>query len=146
MDSDEVAAFLSGAHTGILATLRADGSPAMMPLWFVVVDGAVCVRTFTKTAKIKHIKADSRVSFLVESGQAWAELKAVIVYGTAEFVDSPKTIARIDDELEAKYSRYRLPPSDMPTRTREHYFSARAHVRINPTRTALTWDNSKLVR
>lgn len=145
MDADEVSSFLSEAHTGVFATLRADGAPAVMPLWFVLVDGAVCLRTLAKSAKIKHIRSDPRVSFLVESGLAWAELKAVILYGTAELVDSPEIVARIDEQFEAKYADFRM-PSNTGARTREHYASGRAYVRINPTRTALTWDNSKLVR
>jgi PPOX class probable F420-dependent enzyme len=144
LDTEEALAFLAEAHTGILGTLRADGAPALTPLWFVVVDGAVCLRTLAKSAKIKHIKADPRVSFLVESGQAWAELKAVILYGTAELIGSPESIARIDDKFEEKYADYRM-PSEAPTRSREHYASGYVHVRIDPTRRALTWDNSKLV-
>src|SRR5579862_2744345 len=84
MDDAEALAFIEAAHTGILATVRADGSPALSPLWFVVLDATVVLRTLAASAKVRHIRRDPRVSFLVESGLAWQELKATIIYGTAE--------------------------------------------------------------
>lgn len=145
LDDAEVAAFLAESHTGILATLRADGSPALMPLWFVMVDGRICLRTLETSAKAKHIRKDPRVSFLVESGHAWAELKAVVVYGDAEVVGAADTIAEIDEKFAAKYAGHGM-PSNTPSRTRDHYAAGRAHLRIVQTRAALTWDNSKLIR
>ena len=92
-----------------------------------------------------HIAKDPRVSFLVESGRAWADLKAVIVYGTAEVVQATETIAQIDAAFATKYADYGM-PSGTPSRTRDHYAVERAHIRIVQTRAALTWDNSKLLR
>jgi nitroimidazol reductase NimA-like FMN-containing flavoprotein (pyridoxamine 5'-phosphate oxidase superfamily) len=84
MDESEISEFLKSSHTGVLATLRSDGAPAIVPLWFVVIDGHVCVRTLRASAKAKHLINDPRLSFLVESGKAWAQLKAVVLYGVGE--------------------------------------------------------------
>jgi PPOX class probable F420-dependent enzyme len=143
MNESEISDFLAASHTGILATLRSDGAPAIVPLWFVVVDGSVYVRTLRSSSKAKHVMDDPRVSFLVESGQAWAELKAIVLHGIAELVDAPAHASRIDNLLAEKYADF-LMPSNTPSRAREHYAASRVYFRIVPTRRTLTWDNSKV--
>jgi PPOX class probable F420-dependent enzyme len=145
MDDAEVRGFLEAGHTGVFATVRADGSAALVPLWYVMVYGSVFLRTLASSAKAKHIRADSRVSFLVESGRAWAELKAVVIYGNAVIETAPEIMASVDDAFAAKYQAF-LMPSTATEKTREHYAQERIHVRIVPTRRALTWDNSKILR
>jgi PPOX class probable F420-dependent enzyme len=144
LDEDEVRAFLDQGHTGILATLRSDGSPAVMPLWYVQVDGSVFVRTLARSRKAKALAADPRVSFLVESGRAWAELKAVVLYGRAEAETDPDVIAAVDASLATKYAAFTM-PAVASDDTRRHYAQERVHLRIVPDRRALTWDNAKIV-
>jgi PPOX class probable F420-dependent enzyme len=143
MNESEVLEFLAESHTGILATLRSGGAPAIVPLWFVLLEGSVYVRTLRASAKAKHMLDDPRVSFLVESGEAWAELKAVVLHGVAKEVDDPELTARIDDALTEKYANF-LMPSDTPSETRQHYAASRIYIRIAPTRRTLTWDNAKI--
>ena len=37
LSPDEVWSVIKGSHTGILATLRRDGVPIMLPIWFAAV-------------------------------------------------------------------------------------------------------------
>jgi PPOX class probable F420-dependent enzyme len=129
LDEEEAWAFLDASHTGILGTLRADGSPAVVPMWFVTIGRAVYVRTLAGSAKAGHVRRDPRVSFLVESGRAWAELKAVVLHGTAAVVDDAGECARVDALFDAKYADYRTPDA-VPDATRRHYAAPRAHIRI----------------
>ena len=57
--------FLSQAHYGILTTLKKDGSPISEPVWFDWDGKAVRIFTGVKSAKIKRIRRDARVTFLV---------------------------------------------------------------------------------
>ena len=100
-----------------------------MPLWFVFLDGSVYIRTLRSSAKAKHVMDDPRVSFLVETGQAWAELKAVVLHGNAELVEAPEVTSRIDQALAEKYAAF-LMPTNTPSRTREHYAADRVYIRI----------------
>ena len=143
MTESEISDFLATAHTGILATLRSGGAPAIVPLWFVLLDGSVYLRTLRSSAKATHLIDDPRVSFLVESGEAWAQLKAVVLYGIAELVDTPELTSEIDAALAEKYADF-LMPSSAPSRAREQYAASRVYIRVVPTRRTLTWDNSKL--
>ena len=41
LSDEEIWEFVTNAHTGIMTTLRRDGVPIAMPLWFAVVDRAI---------------------------------------------------------------------------------------------------------
>lgn len=143
LDEAEVQEFLGASHTGILTTLRSDGAPTTVPMWFVVLDGEPCVRTLASSPKVANMRRDGRVCFVVESGLAWSELKAVVIHGEAVFVDDPADQARVDELFDAKYDGYRT-PDGVPEATRRHYAAPSVRVRIHPTGRFLTWDNAKL--
>lgn len=52
---------LETAHTGILTTMRGDGWPVPLPVWFIARDRRVYVRTPAKTKKVGHVRNDPRV-------------------------------------------------------------------------------------
>ena len=144
MTEDEIWDFLREGHTGIFATLRSDGVPIMMPIWYAVVDRHVYVQTRGK--KLTRVRNDPRASFLVESGERWAELRAVHLTGTAEIIEpSPELADAIRAEMDRKYAASRTARSDMPEATRGVYQRAqRATVRLTPDARTLNWDNRKL--
>ena len=144
MSEDEIWEFLEAGHTGILTTLRQDGMPIALPIWFVCLDKLIYVGTRGK--KLKRISNDPRASFLVEEGQRWAELRAVQMTGKAEIVDLEGDLsARYRAELDRKYSEYRTAGSAMPKATREVYTKAVSGVvRFTPDERVLHWDNRKL--
>jgi PPOX class probable F420-dependent enzyme len=144
MSRDEVWAKLTASHTGILTTLRRDGVPIALPVWFCVLDGHVYVRTPAGSKKVLRWRHDPRVSFLVESGERWAELQAVHLTGRAVEVDDPAVLARVDEALEEKYGRFRTARSAMPDATRAHYEVEHACIRIDHDDRILNWDNTKL--
>lgn len=139
----EAWSLIAGSHTGILTTLRRDGSPLAAAMWFVVLDDAVFVRTLAHSAKAANVRRDPRVSFLVEHGRAWAELRAAHLSGRAEPVGDEALRRRIEAEFDRKYAGYRL-PADVPEATRRHYAAEWVHLRLVPTRPLYAWDNAKL--
>jgi nitroimidazol reductase NimA-like FMN-containing flavoprotein (pyridoxamine 5'-phosphate oxidase superfamily) len=144
MTDDEIWAFVSDAHTGVMTTLRRDGVPIALPLWFACVDRQVYAQTRGK--KLQRIAHDSRSSFLVESGERWAELQAVHFTGTAEIIDVEGDLARqIRQEIERKYAAFTTPRAAMPKATGDHYATTMsAVVRFTPDTRVLSWDNRKL--
>jgi PPOX class probable F420-dependent enzyme len=134
------------SHTGVLTTLRRDGTPISLPVWFVVLDRRVYVSGPAHTKKFARIRHDARVAFLVESGTAWAELVGVHLTGTAREIDETALLARVHDALDAKYSAYRTDRMDMPDPTRRHYETATTTIEIRPDERVLTWDNARLFR
>ena len=144
MPRDEAWEVLTAGHTGILTTLRRDGQPIALPVWFVVLDHRVFVSGPARTKKFSRLRRDPRVSFLVESGRRWSELRGVHVTGRAQIVDDPETQARVSRALDEKYAGCRTPRAEMPDATRAHYDTVAATIEILVDDRMLTWDNSRL--
>lgn len=144
LDEDEIWSFLEQGHTGILTTLRRDGMPIALPVWYVVDERAIYVSGPARTAKWKRLAHDSRASFLVEKGLAWRDLEAVQLNGRAVFVDDPALLARIAELSDAKYAAFRTARPAMPERARAHYDAGIRTVRIEPEGRILSWRNAKL--
>jgi nitroimidazol reductase NimA-like FMN-containing flavoprotein (pyridoxamine 5'-phosphate oxidase superfamily) len=144
MTEDEIWGFVRDQHTGIFATLRSDGVPIMMPIWFVLVDHHVYVNTRGK--KLTRVRNDPRASFLVEAGERWSELRAVHLTGKAEIIDPDAELAAaVQAEMDRKYAAFRTAREDMPEATRSAYRqSSGAMVRFTPDDRVLHWDNRKL--
>jgi PPOX class probable F420-dependent enzyme len=143
LSEDEAWAVLSAAHTGIFTTLRRDGMPIALPVWFVALDRTICLAAPSRTKKVARLRHDPRASFLVESGERWAELEAVHLTGRVEFVDELDAIARIDDALDAKYAAFRTARAAMPAKTQEHY-AGRTFLRLRPDPRIVSWDNRRI--
>jgi nitroimidazol reductase NimA-like FMN-containing flavoprotein (pyridoxamine 5'-phosphate oxidase superfamily) len=141
---DEAWAVLEGSHTGILASLRRDGVPMALPIWFVVLDRRIYVSGPATAKRLARIRRDARVSFLVESGARWAELRAVHLTGRARIVTEPDLLERVAAALDAKYAAFRTPRTTMPDATRAHYEVPRATIEIVPDARIVSWDNARL--
>ncbi|MDW3215254.1 MAG: pyridoxamine 5'-phosphate oxidase family protein [Ilumatobacteraceae bacterium] len=144
MTAAERDTFLEQADTGVLATLRRDGSPIALPMWFVMIDGDVHIRTRASARKVGRIARDGRACFVVDSGAAWVDLRSVAISGTMVEVTGDAATA-VEDALNDKY-RGRGVPDEVPTATSAHYADETMYYRLVPERRELTWDNSKLVR
>lgn len=143
MTADECWAFVTDAHTGTFVTLRRDGVPVALPMWFACLDRKVYVQT--RGRKLQRIAHDPRASFLVESGEQWADLKAVHLTGVAEAIDADEELsARFRAEIDRKYSAFRSQAA-MPKETAEYYAKAMSGlVRFTPDDRILNWDNRKI--
>jgi nitroimidazol reductase NimA-like FMN-containing flavoprotein (pyridoxamine 5'-phosphate oxidase superfamily) len=143
MSEDEIWAVVQDAHTGILTTLRSDGSPVALPVWFAVIDRHVY--THTRGKKLVRVRNNPVSSFLVEDGQRWSELRAVHLSGRAEIVEPDEDLAgAISAEMDRKYRRFRTSRQSMPTATRQAYQSGFAYVRFTPEGKVLNWNNAHL--
>lgn len=141
---EEAWEFLARGHTGILTTLRRDGWPVTLPVWFVVLDRTVCFAAPSRTRKVARLRRDPRAAFLVETGERWAELQAVHLQGHVEAIEDERDIARIDDALTEKYAGFRTARSAMPEATQQHY-AGRSFFRLHPEGKVLSWDNRRLM-
>ena len=79
MDKATLDAFLGEARIGKLVTLRADGSPAVVPIWFEWDGESATIFTSRTSAKVRRIQADPRVALSVEepagAAEAWATIE-----------------------------------------------------------------------
>lgn len=145
LSRDEAWQFLDETHTGILTTLRADGSPITLPVWFVALERTICFSTPARTKKISRLRHDPRASFLVESGRYWSELKAVHLTGLVEEVQDDSKRQRIEGALSQKYDAFKTASQRLPAAARDTYSSSsRCYFQMHPADRVLTWDNRRI--
>ena len=145
LSEQEVWEELARAHTGILTSLRADGTPITLPIWFIAIDGRIFFSAPARTKKIARLRRNPRCCFLVESGTYWRELKAVLLTGNAREVSDEDTKRRVRQALNAKYDSFRSKRSSMPEKTRSVYEAPEATMfEIVPDNRILTWDNARI--
>lgn len=143
LSPEEAWAVLTASHTGIFTSLRRDGVPIALPVWFAVLDRRIYVSGPATVKRLLRVRRDPRVSFLVESGERWAELRAVHLTGRARVVTEPDLLAKVAAALDAKYAAFRTARAAMPAATRAHYEVARATIEIIPDERMLSWDNAR---
>lgn len=111
---------VGAARVGRLATLRADGTPRLVPITFVLVDDLVCFavdevkpKTTTRLARLADIARDPRVGLVVDHyAEDWAALWWVRIDGTAEVHEEGPLRDRALAALVAKYEPYAAAPPD----------------------------------
>jgi PPOX class probable F420-dependent enzyme len=55
----------------VMATVRSDGTPVTTPTWYVWDDGRVLVNLDGSRVRLKHLRADPRVTFSVMDKDDW---------------------------------------------------------------------------
>jgi PPOX class probable F420-dependent enzyme len=143
-DEDELWQFLEDSHTGILTTLRADGWPVALPVWFITHDHRIYVQTPARTRKVAHVHRDPRVCFTAEAGVAWGELRAVVLTGQAAVVADGEEKNLAIGRISEKYGSFGIPATEVPAVTVRHYDTPAAVIRVDPDSRPLSWDNRKL--
>lgn len=88
-----------------VATLNADGSPHVVPLWFVWPEDAVYVSTRREGRTWANASADPRVALTVDVGRAWVELAGIQIRGRAELL--PAEDANLRTPISAWHEKYR---------------------------------------
>ena len=86
MDKATYQAFMQeGTRTGKLATVRKDGRPHVVPVWFVMDGDDVIFMTMNSSIKGKNIKRDPRVTISVDEEKPGYSF--VMFEGEAEILD-----------------------------------------------------------
>ena len=120
MFSDDLVAFWAERHLCTVTTLRADGSPHVVPMGVVLdpdqaVAWAITSRTSQKVANLRN-GSDPRVAVCQVDGRRWSTLE-----GLGEVRSDPESVARA---VERYATRYRQPRPN----------AARVAIRITPIR------------
>jgi PPOX class probable F420-dependent enzyme len=69
-----------------LATVRPDGSPHLVPIWFVWVAGKIYLCTGGVSVKVRNVKHNPRVSIALEDGN-----QPIIIEGQAQLIELAET-------------------------------------------------------
>jgi PPOX class probable F420-dependent enzyme len=106
----ELLTFLTERHLATLTTLRADGSPHVVPVGVTFDPATATARVITSggSAKARHVRAgQSRVAVCQVDGRRWVTME-----GTAVVRDDAASVA----DAEARYARRYRQPRENPAR------------------------------
>jgi F420H(2)-dependent biliverdin reductase len=102
-------AFLTERHLATLTTLRADGSPHVVPVGFTFDPATLTARIITSggSAKARHVRdGQSRVAVCQVEGRRW-----VTVEGRATVRDDAASVADAVERYARRYKRPRENPA-----------------------------------
>jgi len=95
MSDAEVEAMLAGSRKVQLATINPDGYPHLVTMYYTLVDGKIAFWTYRTSQKALNLARDPRISCLVETGEAYFDLRGVQIQGTVETITDPDAVLRI---------------------------------------------------
>jgi PPOX class probable F420-dependent enzyme len=102
MSAERWRAFLSeGARTGKLAVVRKDGSPHVVPIWFVLDGDDIVFTTDRDSVKGRSIRRDGRVSLCVDDDRP--PFAFVTIFGRATVSEDLGELLRFATLLGARY-------------------------------------------
>lgn len=103
MTEAQASAFLRETRIAKLATLNADGSPTVVPVWFEWDGRTAALFTYQKSPKLSRIRRDDRVALSVEepmgAKEAWVTIEGTAaVEATGGIELARRLIVRYYDE------------------------------------------------
>lgn len=140
MDDDEVVAFLASGFRAHVSTLNKDGSPHVVPVTYVVLDGRLAFWADSDSQKVVNLRRDPRVAAVVDDGIEFQELRGVELIGMAELIHEPATSERVADLFCLKVPEEHR---DAARDTLLALASERVVVSVQPQRVS-SWDHNKL--
>lgn len=147
MTPEEATAFLNETAVLQVATVGKDGTPHMAPMWFVMEGDAIVFRSFTRSQKIVNLRRDPRLTVLAEDGDAYGELRGVMIKGEARLIDDPAYVLALYGRLAAKYTLIGEGPVELSGEELEDAFGRAATkntaVVVEPIKVA-SWDHRKI--
>ena len=143
MSPDELAEYVESGRTLTLVTNGPDGVPDPVPMWYVVDDGEVLMRTYVRSQKVANLRRDDRCAALLEDGERYAELRGVQWTGRVELFDDVERVLDVVAGLGIKYEGLAEEHRDAAREAARGVAAKWVGLRLVPTKVA-SWDHRKL--
>jgi PPOX class probable F420-dependent enzyme len=140
MSPDEVEKFLEGERTTTMCSMHPDGTIHAVAMWYGFLNGTITVETKAKSQKVQNLRRDPRLTFLVEAGDSYNELRGVELVGKARIVEDPDQIWEFGVSM---WERYMGPYTEDQRPAVEIMMKNRILVTIDIDKT-VSWDHRKL--
>jgi PPOX class probable F420-dependent enzyme len=131
----ELEAYLRQSRTIRVATVWRDGTPHVVPLWFVWHDGIVFLNSTRGNPTVENMLRHGRAAGVVDDGEKYDELRGVVVTGRIEVAEDDARLPHAERTWSDKY----LGGSEPPYRR----WRNRVWLRLVPDRVA-SWDFRKI--
>jgi Pyridoxamine 5'-phosphate oxidase len=155
MSDAEVASFLAEERTVTCATAGPRGWPHLMPLWYVLREAPagdpgprIWAWTYGASQKVRNLERDPRATLQVEAGEAYPELRGVMLECDVLIHHELHTVAQLGAAILLRNSvpRGTNPPVELPSEARA-VVDAQATKRVGlefVERRRASWDHRKL--
>jgi len=140
MSHDEVVEFLHQQRSCTVATYGPQGQIHLVGMWYAVKDETVWFETKRKAQKVVNLRRDPRLSFLVESGHTYDQLRGVAMEGTGVVIEDEDVVWDVCVNI---FERYNGPYSEEMKPFVEFMAKNRVVVRLDTDRVR-SWDHRKL--
>ena len=140
MATEEVDTFLTQRRNATIATLGAQGRPHLVAMWYAYSDGHVWIETTAKSQKVVNLRRDPTMSFLVETGNTYDQLRGVALEGTGVVIEDTDVVWDVCVNI---FERYNAPYTEELKPFVELMAKNRVVVRLDAVRTR-SWDHRKL--
>ncbi len=140
MDAAEVDAFLTEQRSSTVATIGKDGAVHLVAMWYAWLDGHVYLETKAKSQKVVNLRRDPRMSFLVENGHTYDQLRGVALEGTGVVLEDEQLVWDVCVNV---FERYNAPYTEEMRPFVEVMARNRVVVRLDADRVR-SWDHRKL--
>ena len=133
MGHHELDTFLTQRRNATIATLGPQGRPHLVAMWYAYLDGHIWIETKAKSQKVVNLRRDPTMSFLIETGDTYDQLRGVALEGTDVVWDVCVNV----------FERYNAPYTEELKPFVELMAKNRIVVRLDAVRTR-SWDHRKL--
>lgn len=140
MTHDEIVDFLHQQRSSTVATIGPAGQVHLVAMWYAVADQHVWIETKAKSQKVMNLRRDPTMSFLVETGQTYDQLRGVALEGRGTIIEDADVVW---DVCVSIFERYNAPYSEELRPFVELMAKNRVVVRLDVDRTR-SWDHRKL--
>ncbi len=132
---DELDGYLRSQSTVRLATINADGTPHVVPLWFVWLDGTAFMNSTLGNRTLRNLGRDPLATGCVDDGTTYDDLRGVLLHGPVERAEDDPRIPEVEHRWSEKY----LAGNPVPFQ----HWKNRVWLRMTPGRIT-SWDFRKI--
>jgi PPOX class probable F420-dependent enzyme len=140
MSPEEVEGFLDEERTTTMCSMHPDGSIHAVAMWYAFLDGVIAVETKKKSQKVQNLLRDPRLTFLVEAGESYDQLRGVELVGRARLIDDDEAVWKFGVSM---WERYIGPYSEDQRAGVEGMMRNRLIVAMDVEK-VVSWDHRKL--
>ena len=106
LSPEEQAVLFRKHRKAALATLDQDGFPHVVAMNYFVKDGDFYMTSYGKAQKVLNIQRNNKVALMIEEGNAYSELRGVMVRGIVRLSKAPTPFARHSREWPRRGARH----------------------------------------
>jgi PPOX class probable F420-dependent enzyme len=138
LSPEEQAEIFRKHRKAALATLGKDGFPHVVAMNFFVKDGAFYMTSYGKAQKVVNIRRNPKVALMIEEGEAYSELRGVMVRGHCEIIEGADAVRAAFAEMAHARGVSRARPQGATNSAPK-----RVVLKIVPEKVT-SWDHTKL--